>query len=585
MTLRQHLGPCAAALASAALLAGTVPGAAAAPGSPRAEDGPATVPSAGPSDAARTTAPGVYVVTLAGPPAAEYAGGLPGLAATRPAGGRASTGPGPPWRPTPGTCSTGTRTGARPGRRPRGALPLHDRAQRLRGHADHPAGAPAAARAGRGPRRAQHQAAHRPGPPAAPVVGRSSRRLLGLDGPGGVWARHGGPARAGRGVVVGVVDTGIWPENPSFTGLPQRTPGTARALPGFHGACARAQDWSASDCTDKVVSARWFVSGFGEENLASTEYLSARDGTGHGSHVASVAAGDHGVRVQVDGQRFGTTSGMAPAARLAVYKACWTAPDPDDDGCSTADTVAAVDRAVADGVDVLSYSVSAREPAHDPDDSVERAFLGAASAGVFVATSAGNGGRAGTVAAHRPLGHHGRAPAPTTTFQGAVRLGDRPGCQGVRRGDGLRPPGAPRADRARRRRRRARRRRGPSRSSAASGLARRGEGGRRRRGVRPRRRGPGRQVGGRRRGRRRRHGARQHAAPGHRRRRARRTDGAPRRRAGAPAEGRPPAGPRRGRHRPGHPRPDRPHGRPGAVDRRVLRARARPRPSTCSSPT
>ena len=77
------------------------------------------------------------------------------------------------------------------------------------------------------------------------------------------------------------------------------------------------------------------MKGFGEENVASAEYLSPRDGTGHGSHVASTAAGDHGVRVEVDGQRFGTTSGMAPAARLAVYKACWTAPDPTQDGCTT----------------------------------------------------------------------------------------------------------------------------------------------------------------------------------------------------------------------------------------------------------
>ena len=221
---------------------------------------------------------------------------------------------------------------------------------------------------------------------ASPAVGSSSRSLLGLDGPGGVWAAHGGPENAGRNVVIGVVDTGIWPDNPSFTGLPQRTPGTAGHLPGFHGACDAAQEWTAEDCNDKVVSARWFVKGFGEENVATAEYLSPRDGTGHGSHVASTAAGDNGVRVEVDGQRFGTTSGMAPAARLAVYKACWTAPDPTQDGCTTADTVAAVDQAVADGVDVLNYSVSGSDRL---DDSVERAFLGATAAGVFVATSAG----------------------------------------------------------------------------------------------------------------------------------------------------------------------------------------------------
>ena len=255
---------------------------------------------------------------------------------------------------------------------------------------------------------------------ATPAVGSSSRDLLHLEGRHGVWAEHGGAAGAGRGVVVGVVDTGIWPENPSFTGLPQRTPGTAPRLPGFHGDCAPAADWTAEDCTDKIVSARWFVNGFGEENVASAEYLSPRDGTGHGSHVASTVAGDHGVRVQVDGQRFGTTSGMAPAARLAVYKACWTAPDPTDDGCTTADTVAAVDQAVGDGVDVLNYSISGSDR---DDDTMARTFLGAASAGVFVTAAAGNDGRAGAVQHAEPwvttVGastHH--------VFQGAVRLGD-----------------------------------------------------------------------------------------------------------------------------------------------------------------
>jgi hypothetical protein len=254
-----------------------------------------------------------------------------------------------------------------------------------------------------------------------PAVGSSSRDLLGLDGPRGVWAGHGGPERAGRGVVVGVVDTGLWPDNPSFSGLPQRTPGTASQLPGFHGACEAADEWTPDDCSDKVVSARWFVSGFGEENVAGAEYLSPRDGTGHGSHVASTASGNNDVRVEVDGQPFGTTSGMAPASRLAVYKACWTAPDPAQDGCTTADTVAAVDAAVADGVDVLNYSVSGSDRL---DDSVERAFLGAATAGVFVAASAGNrGGAAGSV------GHV--SPWVTTVaasthhaFQGGVRLGD-----------------------------------------------------------------------------------------------------------------------------------------------------------------
>ena len=230
-----------------------------------------------------------------------------------------------------------------------------------------------------------------------------------------------GPAGAGRGVVVGVVDTGIWPENPSFAGLPQQTPGTSSALPGFHGACASAEEWTERDCNDKVVSARYFVRGFGAGDLASTEILSPRDATGHGSHAAATAAGEPMVAVEIDDQGFGRDSGMAPAARLAVYKACWTAPDPADDGCTTADAVAAIDRAVGDGVDVLSYSVTGSD---NPADTVSRAFLAATGAGVFVATAAGNAGpRPGTVGNAAPW----VATVGASThrvYQGGVRLGD-----------------------------------------------------------------------------------------------------------------------------------------------------------------
>ncbi len=249
--------------------------------------------------------------------------------------------------------------------------------------------------------------------------------LLGLPGAGGVWAGQGGGERAGRGIVIGLVDTGIWPENPSFAGLPQRVPGRSRDLPGFHGACAEGEQWERDDCNDKIVSARWFAEGFGAEArpgaIASQEYLSARDSTGHGSHAASTAAGARGVRVTMAGQAFGRSAGMAPGARLAIYKACWTAPDPDDDGCTTADLVAAVDQAVADGVDVLGFSAAGQD---DPTDSLGRAFLGATSAGVVVSASAGTRGPGpGTVGSTSPWVTT-VAASTHRTRQGAVVLGD-----------------------------------------------------------------------------------------------------------------------------------------------------------------
>ena len=246
-------------------------------------------------------------------------------------------------------------------------------------------------------------------------------RFLDLDRPGGAWRQVGGASDAGRGVVVGVVDSGIWPDNPSFAGLAQAQPGRAKGLPGFNGACAEADRWSPSDCNSRVISARWFVRGFGVDRLSSTELLSPRDTTGHGTHAEAVIAGARDVKVTVDEIEFGRDTGVAPAARVAVYKACWTAPDPTDDGCTTADTVAAIDRAVADGVDVLNYSVSG---ADDPGDSVSRAFLGATAAGVFVAAAAGNGGPdEGTVGNTAPWVTT-VAASTSRLHQGAVRLPD-----------------------------------------------------------------------------------------------------------------------------------------------------------------
>lgn len=381
---------------------------------------PATAsgPAGAVAEPARTTAPGVYVVTLAGAPAAAYDGGVRGLSATAPTDGRRFDRTRPAVR---------RYTRWLVGRQDRlldavgHPVPLYRYTTALHGFAATLTGEqvrtlralPGVLRVERSTTAPIDRAA------STSAGGGSTLGVLGLDGPRGVWARLGGPGRAGRGTVVGVVDSGIWPESPSFSGLADPAPRSARALPGFSGACSTGVRWGADDCTDKIVSARWFVRGFGADRIASADFLSPRDGAGHGTHVASVAAGAHGVRVRVDGGH-SRMSGMAPAARLAVYKACWTAPEPADDGCTTADTVAAVDRAVADGVDVLNYSVTGSRVL---DDSVARAFLGAASAGVVVATSAGNDGRPGSV---RHL-----APWVTTvgaathaSFSGEVRLGD-----------------------------------------------------------------------------------------------------------------------------------------------------------------
>lgn len=191
--------------------------------------------------------------------------------------------------------------------------------------------------------------------------------------------------RGGAGVVIGVVDSGIAPDSPALADVPGL--GATPAL--FAGDCVEGEGWSPDECTRKVLGARWFVDGFGADRIRSSETLSARDDLGHGTQVASVAAGNAGVSVRVDGRDAGRFGGVAPQARLAAYKACWGAPDPSDDGCSTADVVSAVDAAVADRVDVLNLAIAGGEGV----DILQRALLGAAEADVVVVGAAGNSSR------------------------------------------------------------------------------------------------------------------------------------------------------------------------------------------------
>ena len=119
---------------------------------------------------------------------------------------------------------------------------------------------------------------------------------------------------------------------------------------------------------------------------------------GHGTHTASTAAGNPVDGVEVEGVKFGEVSGMAPAAKIAAYKVCFDDNDPDTGDCFTGATLAAIDDAIADGVDVINYSISGATDT--VIDATEFAFEGAAEAGIFVATSAGNSGPGESTVAH-----------------------------------------------------------------------------------------------------------------------------------------------------------------------------------------
>ena len=239
----------------------------------------------------------------------------------------------------------------------------------------------------------------------------SSDAFLHLSDNGGLWDKLGGVSKgglnsgAGEDVVFGDVDGGYWPENPAFSD--RKVDGSngnnyPHKVTGFSGICQEGEAFPASTCNGKVIAARYFVAGMGAANLPDYEYLSPRDYGGHGSHTASTAAGNYGVSATGDAAGFGTVSGIAPRARIAVYKACWVLPNAASGSCNSADTTAAINQAAIDGVDVINYSISGTSTAFT--NSVEVSFLNAAAAGVFVTASAGNS---------RPTsGLDGRAPEP-----------------------------------------------------------------------------------------------------------------------------------------------------------------------------
>ena len=212
------------------------------------------------------------------------------------------------------------------------------------------------------------------------------------------------PARGGAGVVVGLVDTGIWPESSLFA----EVPGLGRGPRGFRGVCVEGGGWHADDCNRKLVGARWFVDGFGEDNVRSASVaLAAATTAATAPRWRRSRPATPGVSVQVP----------RPAARSVRRR---RSPGPDRglqgvlDARPTPPTTAAPPptwsprstRATSDGVDVLNLSVGGPSTV----DTVERALLGAAEQDIVVVAPPGNGGRA-KYAAH---------PSPWVTSVGGT---------------------------------------------------------------------------------------------------------------------------------------------------------------------
>jgi subtilisin family serine protease len=270
----------------------------------------------------------------------------------------------------------------------------------------------------------------------------STPTFLGLDASDGLWNQLGGTDDAGEDIVIGVIDSGIWPESQSFS---DRVPKEGKAgkkdkkndsagdrlsyhhLPGWKGKCETGEAFHRTDCNHKLIGARRFNEAWGGdagvEEERPWEFASPRDYNGHGTHTASTAGGNHGVMATGPASIFGQVSGIAPRARISVYKALWSTQDGSTASGFTSDLVAAIDQAVADGVDVINYSISGSTS--NFLDAAEVAFLFAADAGVFVSASAGNSGpTTGTVAHPSPWITTVAAGTHNRSGLGSVTLGN-----------------------------------------------------------------------------------------------------------------------------------------------------------------
>lgn len=215
-----------------------------------------------------------------------------------------------------------------------------------------------------------------------------------------VWSGAAtGTARRGEGIVVGVIDSGLNRTHVAFNAA-----GISNPLGGYKGYCAS----TPAACTNKVI-------GLWDFTIGNSGLGDPVDTDGHGTHVASTAVG---------GPYLTNYTGVAPRANLIAYKAC------PGDTCDGSALVRSIDQAVADGVDVINYSIGGG--VEDPwayvgqasyDDA--EAFLAAREAGIVVAAAAGNDGpNPGT------LTNPGNAPwvigvGASSSDRNGVQLADR----------------------------------------------------------------------------------------------------------------------------------------------------------------
>ncbi|KAK7367177.1 hypothetical protein VNO80_09186 [Phaseolus coccineus] len=189
-------------------------------------------------------------------------------------------------------------------------------------------------------------------------------------------------SNGGSDIIVGFLDTGVWPESKSFDDA-----GLGPIPSKWKGKCELSVDFNASNCNRKLIGARSYAKGYEATMGPINGTKSPRDTDGHGSHTASIAAGSAVEGANLFGYASGKARGMAFRARIAVYKACW------EKGCAASDMLAAMDAVISDNVDVLSISLGAETSSYDRD-SIAIGSFAALDHGIVVSSAAGNDGPA-----------------------------------------------------------------------------------------------------------------------------------------------------------------------------------------------
>ncbi|CAM0906534.1 unnamed protein product [Alopecurus aequalis] len=126
--------------------------------------------------------------------------------------------------------------------------------------------------------------------------------FLGLSPEMGAWP----DSEFGDGIVIGIIDTGIWPERPSFDDS-----GLGPVRPTWRGKCVDAEEFNASLCNNKLVGAKVFVK-------EPHGIFTPRDKVGHGTHVAATAAGSKVLGANLFNFSRGVAWGVAPKAKIAI---------------------------------------------------------------------------------------------------------------------------------------------------------------------------------------------------------------------------------------------------------------------------